>query len=151
LFKTEQEAKNSALYLLSRREHSRKELAEKLAKRSESIRLADVLDELEQAGYLSDVRFTESFVRMRIGQGHGLIRIRFDLQRKGIQSDMLARVLEEMEPDWFELARELYRRKYRTVLDAADYKEKAKRVRYMSQRGFSMDQCLYAMAEYDEN
>lgn len=151
MFKTEQEAKNAALYLLSRREYSRKELAEKLAKRSESIGLDDVLNELEQSGYQSDRRFSESFIRMRIGQGHGLIRIRFDLQRRGIQSEMTEQVLESMEPDWFELAQELYRRKYRTALVVNDYKDKAKRIRYMTQRGFSMDQCLYAMAENDEN
>ncbi|WP_432471935.1 regulatory protein RecX [Amphritea sp. HPY] len=151
MFKTEQEAKSAALYLLSRREYSRKELTEKLAKKSESIGLDNVLNELVQSGYQSDRRFTESFIRMRIGQGHGLIRIRFDLQRKGIQSEMIEQVLESMEPDWFELAQELYRRKYRTALAANDYKDKAKRIRYMSQRGFSMDQCLYAMAENDQN
>lgn len=151
MFKTEQEAKNAALYLLSRREYSRKELTEKLAKRSESIGLDDVLNELEQSGYQSDRRFTESFIRMRMGQGHGLIRIRFDLQRKGVQSEMTEQVLESMAPDWFELAQALYRRKYRTALTANDYKDRAKRIRYMSQRGFSMDQCLYAMAENDEN
>lgn len=151
MFKTEQEAKNAALYLLSRREYSRKELTDKLAKKSESIGLDEVLNELVQSGYQSDRRFTESFIRMRIGQGHGLIRIRFDLLRKGIQSEMTEQLLESMEPDWFELAQELYRRKYRTALVANDYKDKAKRIRYMSQRGFSMDQCLYAMAENDEN
>jgi len=146
VFETEQEAKNSAIQLLSRREHSRKELNDKLGGRSQNVDLEKVLDDLESNGYLSDHRFTESFIRMRISQGHGLIRIQFDLRRKGVGSELIAQILEEMDIDWYQQAVELYRRKYRTAIEEKDYKERSKRLRYMSQRGFSSEQCQYAMS-----
>lgn len=141
---TTKELWSRAVGLLARREYSAKELADKLTALADPEQVADVLQQLTDQGYQSDQRFTDSFIRMRIGQGHGENRIRFDLQRKGIAAELIAQCLEEQEADWFELALEQYRRKYRDTTAGSDYKERAKRMRFMSQRGFSMDQISYA-------
>ncbi|BBB25123.1 regulatory protein RecX [Amphritea japonica] len=151
MFENESAAKNAAIYLLARREHSRKELKEKLIARSELIDLDIVLDELIERGYQSDQRFTESFIRMRASQGQGLIKIRFELQRKGVNSELIASAFEAAEIDWFELAADRYKRKYKAALLANDYKERAKRMRFMSQRGFNSEQIGYAIAAADES
>lgn len=151
MFKTINEAKNAAIYLLARREHSRKELQTKLAARSELIDLDLVLDELISRGYQSDKRFTESFIRMRGSQGQGMIKIRFELQRKGVDAELIASAFEAAEIDWFEIAADKYRRKYKVALVANDYKERAKRMRFMSQRGFSSDQINYAIDRVNES
>lgn len=145
VFETQAEAKNAAIGLLARREHSRKELRDKLLARCESVDLDAVLDELESKGYQSDQRFTESFIRMRIGQGQGLIKIRFELQRKGIDSELIVSSFELADIDWFALAAEMYARKYRAALVPHDYKEKSKRMRFMSQRGFNAAQINFAI------
>jgi len=145
MYQTQSEAKNAAIGLLARREHSRKELRDKLASRCEDIDIDAVLDGLALNGYQSDQRFTESFIRMRIGQGQGLIKIRFELQRKGIDGELIAAAFESAEPDWFTLALDLYQRKYRTDLDPSDYKERGKRMRFMAQRGFTSEQINYAI------
>jgi len=139
------DAWNKAIQLLSRREYSRKELQQKLNAYAESEVIQELLGSLEDDGYLSDQRFCESFIRMRCGQGHGLIRINFDLKQKGISSELIEDCLEELDVDWFELALEQYQRKYQRSLVCADYKERAKRTRFMAQRGFSMDQIQYAI------
>jgi len=118
---------------------------------AEGLSIESVLGSLEEEGYLSDQRFTESFIRMRIGQGHGLIRIRFDLQRKGIANDLMQAVFEDMDIDWYELAVEQYRRKYSQPVPAGDYKERSKRMRFLSQRGFSMDEIQHAVASDHED
>lgn len=146
MYETQSEAKNAAIGLLARREHSRKELLDKLARRCEGVDLDEVLDELGRNGYQSDQRFTESFIRMRVGQGQGLIKIRFELQRKGVASELIAASFEAADIDWFELALEMYRRKYKTDLDGADFKERGKRMRFMAQRGFSSEQINFAIA-----
>lgn len=151
VFETQSEAKNAAIGLLARREHSRKELRDKLLARCESVDLDAVLDELESKGYQSDQRFTESFIRMRVGQGQGLIKIRFELQRKGIDNELIASAFEEADIDWFELAADLYTRKYRIALDSTDYKEKGKRMRFMSQRGFNAAQINFAIEAASEH
>ncbi|WP_415892531.1 regulatory protein RecX [Neptuniibacter sp. PT8_73] len=141
------EAWSKAIQLLSRREYSYKELSQKLARSVEGADLDSVLQSLEEEGYLSDQRFCESFVRMRVGQGHGLIRIRFDLKQKGIASELLASCLEDLDIDWFVQAEELYRRKYREPLAGKDFKERSKRMRFMSQRGFSIDEIQFAIEQ----
>ncbi|MBN1008331.1 regulatory protein RecX [Amphritea pacifica] len=145
MYQTQSEAKSAAIGLLARREHSRKELRDKLASRCEAVDLEAVLDDLAGNGYQSDQRFTESFIRMRAGQGQGWVKIRFELQRKGIDNELVAAVSEATEIDWFALAQEMYQRKYRTELDRSDYKERAKRMRFMAQRGFTSEQINYAI------
>lgn len=141
---SEKELWNKAIQYLSRREYSRMELFAKLGKQSPEA-VDSVLDSLEKEGYLSDRRFTESFIRMRTAQGHGLNRVRFDLKKKGVDASMIAEAIEELEIDWYQLAAEVYRRKYSLALDKSDYKERSKRMRFMSQRGFSMDEIQYSM------
>ncbi|WP_286236856.1 regulatory protein RecX [Neptuniibacter halophilus] len=136
---------NKAISLLARREYSRAELEQKLKPLAENENLDALLQALEEAGYQSDKRFTESFIRMRVGQGHGLIRIRFDLQRKGIESEQISECLDEMDMDWYENARELYQRKYAEPLQSGDHKTRNKRMRYLSQRGYTMDEIRYAL------
>lgn len=143
LVDTKKEIWNKAIQYLSRREYSRVELATKLFSIGEKDEA--MLDLLEEQGYLSDRRFAESFVRMRVNQGHGLNRIRFDLRKKGIGSDLLQTVLEELDVDWYALASELYQRKYRAPLEKNDHKERNKRIRFMSQRGYLMDEIQWAI------
>ena len=62
-----------ALALLVRREHSRKELARKLAERGiERDAALAAVDRLAGDGWQSDVRFAEMLVRSRVGQGRDL-------------------------------------------------------------------------------
>lgn len=146
MLETDAEVKNAALRLLARREHSRKELRQKLARRGEISVIDAVLDQLEDNGYLSDQRFTESFVRMRVAQGHGLVRISFDLKQKGIDPALLEQALKCEPVDWCAHAADVCARKFnRTV--TADYKVQAKQLRYMTQRGFSMDEARHAVKQ----
>lgn len=134
-----------AVQLLARREHSRQELVRKLAGRSDSPeRLERVLDQLVERGYQSDQRCAEMLVRHRSLQGWGPRKIRQDLQQKGIASELCSQVLEAAEVDWFALALEQAHKKYGTTR-AADYKERAKRTRFLVGRGFSYDEVSYAL------
>ncbi|PIE24959.1 MAG: recombinase RecA [Neptuniibacter caesariensis] len=142
---SENELLRKAIDLLSRREYSKAELALKFERLASQQTSEAVLHRLEELGYQSEQRFVESFVRMRVSQGHGLVRIRFDLSRKGITDDLLNEVLEGLNIDWYGQARELYARKYTDPLDVKDYKGKAKRMRFMAQRGYTMDEIHYAM------
>jgi len=141
---TEKDVWNKAIALLARREYCRVELLKKLKAYSAEVEIEPILMRLEESGYLSDRRFTESFIRMRVAQGHGQIRIRFDLKSKGVQSDLVQEVLEEQENDWYQLANELYARKYSASSKELDYKERSRRMRFMSQRGFNIDEIKHA-------
>lgn len=142
------DVKAAAIRLLARREHSRQELRQKLGSRCDDALLAAALDALETDGYLSDARFAASYLRSKAAQGFGPMRIRADLGRKGIASELWQRALDEEPVDWFEQARELARRRFAPV-ERDDRQTWAKRMRYLTGRGYTPDQARYAL-EADE-
>ena len=146
---SESELRVAAINLLSRREYSHYELYQKLIVRtSNESNLLQVLDQLIQAGYQSDVRFSESFIRSRINRGLGRVRIERELKERGIDQDLIEECMQS-DIDWFELAYDCGLRKFQS-LNLSDYKEKQKAFRYLAYRGFSMDQIQFAIENYLE-
>jgi regulatory protein len=135
----------AAMDLLTGREYSRAELATKLNKRFDNHpSIEEVLVKITEEGLQSDKRFAEAYVRSRIYRGHGLARIRQDIRQKGVSDELVGRALDEADIDWYELAKDVAKRKFGNR-QAADQREKAKRMRFMQYRGFNYDQTKYAL------
>jgi regulatory protein len=129
--------KGRALSLLSRREHSRKELSQKLLAHAESEQqLEAVLDEMEKLNFLSDVRFIESVVH-RKGQRFGLMKLRQELSGHGLDTDKVKEALEGAKATEYERALAVWKRKFSSP--PVDLSEKAKQIRFLTARGFSGD------------
>jgi regulatory protein len=129
--------RNSAVGSLARREHSCHELRQKLLQKFAAPEQADeVIAWVTELGYLNDERFAGMFVRSSIGKGRGPERITRELQQKGVANTIIADALAENDPDWISLAEEVLNRKYPTP--PQDYPDKAKRMRFLQYRGFSM-------------
>ncbi len=142
---TPQQLWDCALRLLSRRDHSRRELGQKLRQRQFDAELVEqALDKLEQQQWLADRRFAAVQVRQHIFRKHGPLRIRVELQRKGVDEADIELALEEEAPDWFELALACYRARF-AFDDRLDIKEKAKRMRYLQSRGFTFEHIRHAL------
>lgn len=74
-----------AFYYLGRREHSKKELRDKLlAKDCDAEAVEALLTEFEQEGYQSDERMTSAVIKDSIGKRHGTIRIYQSLKKHGL-------------------------------------------------------------------
>lgn len=147
---TASELRVAAINLLSRREYSRHELYQKLEPRAPNeTSVTQLLDKLEDAGYQSDERFAESFLRSRINRGLGKMRIERELKDKGIERSLIEQVMSS-EIDWFDLAFQCGLKKSQS-LDLNDYKSKQKLFRFIAYRGFSMDQIQFAVEQYIEN
>ncbi len=130
--------RRAAMDLLARREHTRKELYGKLRNRAELVEDLDaVLSRLEEDRLLSDERFAESFVRSRVNRGYGSVRIRQELQQKGLDRERIALAMEELEVDWAEMACESRFRKYGEGAPV-DNRDRARQMRYLQYRGFDM-------------
>ena len=124
-----------ALHLLSRREHSRHELFQKLIQRGFAAQAIEpVLDELEQKTWLSDSRFAENMLRYRAEKGFGPVRIRFELRDKGVSESIIHDVFQQQSIDWFEQALKLWKKKYNQI--PLSQNDRAKQQRYFSYRGF---------------
>ncbi len=127
--------KGRALRLLSQREHSRVELERKLARHlQEGDNLAAVLDELEAKDFISDQRAAESVVRQRAGR-MGLLRLRQELQAKGLSGELAAQALALVQGTELERAREVWARKF--AESPTDLKARGKQMRFLMARGFS--------------
>ena len=136
--------------LLARREHARGELERKLvAAGFDADVSADVLQRLADEGLQSDRRFVESFVQSRINQGKGPLRIHADLGQRGVPAALVGDVLDHIDEDWRALAREVRVKKFGRT-QPADFKDKARQMRFLQYRGFEPDQIEAAVSAFDE-
>ena len=117
-----------------RREHSRAELARKLAPFADSAAsLEAVLAELAGRKQLSDERYAEARAHS-LARKYGAAKIRQDLKAHGVADAIVERVSNNGDE---ERARAILARKYRTA--AKTREEKARRARFLQSRGFSYD------------
>jgi regulatory protein len=127
--------KARALRYLAAREHSRQELARKLARYTEEgDDIEALLDWLEAQKFLSEARFAESLVHRRSAR-FGSARILSELQSHGLDDSRLGELKEELRVGEEERAWQVWQRKYgEPPADAADA---ARQMRFLQQRGFS--------------
>lgn len=134
---SKQHIKDAALRLLSYREHSQKELLNKLnAKGFEPSDIQPVLNELAEQGWQSDTRYAESYTRHRLKKGFGALAIHHELKQNGILHFDIDAVLLDVADDWLVLITQVYEKKYGTH-QKLSLAEHAKRSRFLLQRGFS--------------
>jgi len=129
----------AAMNLLARREHSVRELRNKLKHRfPDSDKIDEQLSLLIAERLQSDVRFAQSYARQRISRGYGPIRLREELRERGVSEADVAAAMDEMEIDWCAVATDVMYKKF-GLRDPIDLKEKARRVRFMHYRGFATE------------
>jgi len=125
--------------LLAMREHSVKEITNKLFDKSDNAdAIHAVVDELLEKKYLSDERFTEAYIRARGNRGFGPVKIKSELKSKGVSSSLIQDYLNESASIWFDNAQSQYLKKYGDASISA-YNAWAKRARFLQNRGFTME------------
>ena len=131
--------RRSAMNLLARREHGFNELVNKLRLRYPKEQVVVQIDRLREEGLQSDHRFVESFINSRQQRGYGPIRLRMELLQRQVESELIDEYLHQDDESWYELAYNLKQRKFGTDFPS-DYRQRAKQLRYLVQRGFTMNQ-----------
>ena len=128
-------AKKRALHLLERRDYSRKELILKLTEKGEPLADAEaVADRMIELGVINDERYSRMLVRHYAGKGYGTCRIKQELYRHGIHTDLWEEAMEEL-PSQEEIMDKLLRSKLRS--SDPDPKEIKKATDALLRRGFS--------------
>jgi regulatory protein len=136
---------------LARREHSGEELRRKLVDSGFGREVAaDAIERLRAEGLQNDRRFVDAFIRTRINQGNGILRIRADLGQRGISEELLETSLDELDEDWCTLADHVRQRKFGAVIPE-DFKTKARQMRFLQSRGFEPGQIRAAMYTVEDN
>ncbi len=129
------QAYRAAVRLLAAREHSRAELKRKLERQLSVEAVEALLDELAAEGLQSDDRFVESYLHSRMERGFGPLRIRAELQERGIDEARIRLALEAVEEQWKERLLRVARRKFGDD-PPGDRREMGRRFRFLAGRGF---------------
>lgn len=145
----EHRAREKALYLLEHRNHSKKELVEKIRRSEVSGEAARAAaDRMEELGLLNDETYArdlakELFVRRKFGPG----RVRQELRQKGIDSELIGELLLEYEDEDRELENVLavLERKYAGWQE--DEKTRRRAFAALQRLGYSYDLIRRAMKE----
>ena len=132
---------NKAIQILSRREHSQLELAQKLQNKGfDKATIATVIGLLIAKNYQSDERFAEEFITMRFNQGKGPQLIIAELSQRGVRNADLSAY------DWHASVKSIRETKYGAQIPNK-YQKLAKQKRFLQSRGFSFDSINQAFSK----
>lgn len=174
------DVRRAAMDLLARREHSVKELEDKLLARflryqkrhshlehsasdtaaECTLQIDDIgeiiieqIEKLRDEGLQSDARMAEAYLRARSNRGHGPQKIAMELRNKGVGESIVDQSFSESGIDWVEKIKAVSAKKYgempfdktlnktfdKTADSTLKNRMKAKRNRFLLQRGFSYE------------
>ena len=144
-------ARNSAMRLLARREHSRAELRGKLVGRGfENDSVEELLQGFEDQDLLSDERFAMSLIASRAETGYGPKRIDLELRNRGVSEELAREALAKAEVDWGQQVTDQAVRKFGSD-PAQTFPEWARRARYLERRGFGQDAIRLAIGNFERS
>lgn len=148
----EEEAREKCLRLLSRRPYSRGELRERLQTTGMAgPAIEEVLAGLEQAGLLDDEDFARSWVASRkAAGGAGRRKLRWELRRKGVDRQLVERILDEELDEETELRAAVALAQKRVAGRGADREVLSRLRRYLLGRGFGFETVDSALAKIAE-
>ena len=139
----EAEVRDIAVRYLTRREYGVEELRQKLLQRGADASIADtVVSELADENLVSDQRFTEMYVQMRIRRLFGPLKIRGELRSRGIAGYLIDEAMPDGQETWFDAATQWAEKKHNGELD---YVARAKVYRSLVNRGFTHEQANVAL------
>lgn len=145
-----------AIAILSRREHSEKELRLKLQRYTHDFdEIESVISRLQRENWQSDERFVESFVQSR-EQRWGNQKILQALSQHDLDHEKLTDLKEDLKDSEYQRAREVWIKRFGAKYGTHSYdvdsvtddeqlsfeeqaKEKARQMRFLASRGFSAD------------
>ena len=133
---------------LSRREHSSKEIYQKMSRKVESKEiLLESIKELERDGLLSDERFAESYFQSRKRRGFGPLRIKSELIQRGVKENLFYSL--EKEIDWSSNALDALKKKLNGKMPQ-ETKEILKLKNFLNYRGFEFQDIDKAFSMLDK-
>ena len=131
-----------ALDLVSRRPRSQREIREYAFRKQWTKANTDrVIERLLERGYLNDAKFAEIFVRSRANlRNYSTRRMKLELQKKGISSDIIDQVLSESDDfDENVALKNLIAKKQNR------YDDEQKLIAYLARQGFNYDSIRMAL------
>ena len=148
-----QRVKQAAYRLLAYRSQTSNELSERLQQRGYTTTLvAEVLSQLAADGYIDDRRVALDWARYRLqARPMGRRRLALELQRRGLNSELLEEVLRQVYSEFDEamLAEQAARKRLRSKEVPRSPRERQRFIRYLMSLGFEGNTVAATLAMLD--
>lgn len=139
----ERRAKEKALWLISYRSHSKKELFDKLKRSFDEESAQKAVDRMEELGLINDEEFARLYARKLVnGKKMSVKAAEFELYRKGIDKITAEQVLGELKYDPQTQIIEFITKKYKNIQDE---KIKRRAVAALQRKGYSWEEIRQAI------
>lgn len=139
-----------AVTLLARKDYCNGEMRRVLhSMTDDDMAVEVVLQRLREYGYLDDRRIAENMLSRFLRKQYGPVRIRLELRQRGIAREICENVISGCDTDWFQMAAESRSKKFGDSLPS-EPKEKARQMRFLQSRGFTMDMITEAMTSAED-
>ncbi len=140
-----------ALKYLALRSRSETELKTYLDRKNfERDVITSVLNELKSYGYINDIQFTKDFVNYHKLKGHGIKKIRYELQLKIADGNIIDEVISELFSleDEFKRAKCLIEKREGKT-GSIDEKWIKRQAAYLQRRGFESNIIFKVLKDYN--
>ena len=142
-------AKEKALWLISYRDHSKKELADKIKRTCDEESADKAVERMEELGLVNDESYALHYAQKLIFTKHmSKNAVVYELARKGIDKELAAEILDEIEVDSSEQIRIIIDKKYKNI---SDEKIRRRAVAALQRLGYRWDEIKGVIEEYAED
>ncbi len=142
-------ALNKCADLLSRREHSVKEIKMKLLKTVDEVSADRAIQRYLEAGYLDDEHFCESLVDYLYNtKKYSTNHVKQECYKRGIDSQIISRVIADFDVDNINTIYELITKKYESKLQQEHGREKV--IASLQRKGFSYYDIISALDRLED-
>ncbi len=141
-------ARERAYYLLGYRDHSKKELYDKLLKSARPEIAMDIINMVEEQGLLNDEDYAGKLARYyMLSKKWGAKKAYYEMLKRGIDKELILSAIDECDVDFTEQIKAIIDKKYYDCLE--DYKGKQKLIAALMRLGYSYDDIKTAISEYN--
>lgn len=145
---------NSAMYSLDMRDHSVREMKTKLLRKYDAESVESAVERLVELGLINDERFAENFARQLYEyKKYGRNRIKSELYRRGIPSDIINNTLDELfeaeEADNVQRIVDIINKKYYNKM--IDENSRRKVFAALMRLGYGYSDIRQAMSEFSDD
>lgn len=143
-------SKSRALWLLSRKDYSKKELLKKLKDVADEETNRQVIDRLEELGLLDDEKFSDALARQYCGiRNYPIQQALRKMQEKGIDREQALASLQKNDAN--DMASALVFLKKKCYTHLLEYEKKQKIIRSLLLKGFRYSSVKEAIAILEES
>ena len=142
-------AVNKCYDLLSRRDHSVKELKTKLLRTVDENSAGLAINRMLELGYLDDEKYAEKLLEHLVNNKNmSRSFIKKEMFKRGVPADIISDIMQDAEIDNVSSVKDLILTKYRNKLSAEDGKEKV--IASLMRKGFSYSDIKSAFDEIED-